>query len=123
MSLDVYLYGPESVEDCSAYEFYCPECDQPHTHHHARTIRPSLYDNNITHNLGKMAKEAGVYDLVWRPDEHGVTKAGQLIDVLRTGITLLKSDPKRFEKLNASNGWGMYQHFVPFLEQYLEVSR
>jgi hypothetical protein len=121
MSLDVYLYGTEFVEDCSHYEFYCPDCDQPHTHHHARAIRPRLYEANITHNLGLMAKEAGVYDLVWRPEEHGVTKAGQLIDVLRTGIPLIKKYPKRFEKLNASNGLGMYHHFVPFLDKYLEA--
>jgi hypothetical protein len=42
-----------------------------------------------------------------------------LIEPLRAGLELLKSDPTRFEKHNSSNGWGMYAHFVPFVEQYL----
>jgi hypothetical protein len=92
-----------------------------HTHHHAKKVRPGLYEASITHNLVNMATEAGVYDLVWRPDEHGVTKAGQLIDTLRIGIALLKKYPKGFEKFNTINGWVMYQPFVPFLEQYLEA--
>ena len=80
-----------------------------------------VYSANITHNLGKMAIEAGIYDALWRPEEIGITKAAQLIEPLRTGVQLMKSDPPRFEKHNASNGWGLYEHFVPFVEKYLNV--
>ena len=79
----------------------------------------TIYDANITHNLNKMAEEAGIYKHLWRPEEIGVTKAQQLIAPLRAGLELLKADPARFEKHNASNGWGMYEHFVPFVENYL----
>ena len=79
----------------------------------------TIYDANITHNLNKMAKEAGIYEHLWRPEEIGITKAQQLIAPLRAGLELMKADPARFEKHNASNGWGMYEHFVPFVEQYL----
>ena len=79
----------------------------------------TIYDANITHNLNKMAEEAGIYKHLWRPEEIGVTKAQQLIAPLRAGLELLKAYPARFEKHNASNGWGMYEHFVPFVEQYL----
>jgi hypothetical protein len=78
-----------------------------------------VYDSNITHNLNKMADEAGIYGIVWRPEENGVEKAGQLIEPLRAAIAAMKADRARFEKHNAPNGWGMYEHFVPFLEKYL----
>jgi hypothetical protein len=81
----------------------------------------TIYDSNITHNLGAMAKEAGIYEHLWRPDEIGITKAAQLVEPLRSGLELLRSDPARFEKHNASNGWGMYKHFVPFVENYLKA--
>lgn len=80
-----------------------------------------VYDANITHNLGKMADEAGIYKHLWRPDEIGITKAEQLIEPLRVGLALLKSDPERFKKFDAENGWGLYIHFVPFVEKYLQA--
>ena len=79
----------------------------------------TIYDANITHNLNQMAKEAGIFEHLWGPEEIGVTKAKQLIEPLRAGLELMKADPARFEKYNASNGWGMYEHFGPFVEQYL----
>jgi hypothetical protein len=60
---------------------------------------------------------------LWRPEEMGITHASQLIEPLEIGLALLKSDPPRFEKHNAKNGWGMYEHFVPFVERYLEACR
>jgi hypothetical protein len=81
----------------------------------------TVYDANITHNLGKMAAEAGIYQHLWRPEEIGITKAEQLIEPLRAGLNLLKSDPGRFEKFNSPNGWGLYKHFVPFVENYLKA--
>ena len=78
-----------------------------------------VYSANITHNLGAMAKEAGIYMHLWRPEEIGLTKAGELIEPLRAGLELMKADQARFEKHNAPNGWGLYEHFVPFVEEYL----
>lgn len=66
MSLDVALYGPERDQPCRC------TCG----HEHARRERPCLYDANITHNLNRMADEAGIYEHVWRPEEIGVTTAG-----------------------------------------------
>lgn len=92
MSLDVYLTRPYPAE---------------------------VYWANITHNLNKMADAAGIYKHLWRPEEVGVTTAGQLIEPLRAGLALLKSDPARFKEYDAPNGWGIYDHFVPFVEKYL----
>lgn len=79
----------------------------------------TIYDANITHNLGEMAEQAGIYQHLWRPEVIGITKASQLIDPLQTGLALLKSDPARFEKFNSPNGWGMYADFVLLVENYL----
>jgi hypothetical protein len=81
------------------------------------------YAANITHNLGRMASEAGIYEALWRPEEIGITKASQLVEPLTKGLELLKIDPERFEKLNASNGWGKYEHFVPWVENYLNACK
>lgn len=80
-----------------------------------------VYSANITHNLVRMAAEAGLYDVLWRPDEIGVTTAEQLIEPLAKGFSLLRSDPPRFEKFNAENGWGLYKNFVPFVGNYLKA--
>lgn len=83
-------------------------------------VRPTeVYSANITHNLGAMAKEAGIYKHLWRPDEIGVTKAAQLIEPLRAGLALLQSDEARFRPFDAPNGWGRYEHLVPFVAEYL----
>jgi len=75
-----------------------------------------VFETNITHNLSRMAYEAGIYKQLWRPDGLGVKTAGELIEPLTAGLEKLKADPARFEKFNASNGWGLYEHFVPFVE-------
>lgn len=92
MSLDVYL---TQVQPCT------------------------VFDANITHNLGSMAAEAGIYKHCWRPEEIGITHARQLIEPLQTAIAAMMADPARFEKHNATNGWGLYKHFLPWLEKYL----
>jgi hypothetical protein len=80
-----------------------------------------VYSANITHNLNSMAREAGIYEQLWRPDEIGAKKASQLIEPLRAGLSLLKSDPERFKKFNPSNGWGTYEGLVTFTENYLKA--
>jgi hypothetical protein len=98
MSLDVYLEPNK-----------CPHCGRS----------DEGFSINITHNLNKMADEAGIYGIVWRPEENGITTARQLIEPLRKAIADMKADPARFDKYNASNGWGTYKHFLPWLEEYL----
>lgn len=85
------------------------------------TVRQSVYDANITHNLTDMAKAAGIYMEVWRPGEAGITKAEQLIEPLTRGIAAMRADPARFKRLDSPNGWGLYQNFLPWLERYLEA--
>jgi len=109
MSLDVYLTRPRWIS-----------YDEGKTH-----IRDDeeVYDANITHNLGSMAAEAGIYKALWRPEEIAKEKASDIIELLEIGLADLKARPEHFEKFNSSNGWGMYEHFVPFVEKYLNACK
>lgn len=80
-----------------------------------------VYSANITHNLTRMANEAGVYQALWRPEEISITKAHQLVEPLRAGLALLESDPERFAAFNPSNGWGDYAGLVSFVRDYLRA--
>lgn len=80
-----------------------------------------FFSANITHNLGGMASEAGIYQALWRPEEIGITKAGQLIEPLRAGLTEMALNPSKYEQFNASNGWGRYEDFLPWVAYYLEA--
>lgn len=87
-------------------------------------VRPTeVYTANITHNLNKMADAAGIYKYLWRPDELGIKKAQELIGPLTDGLADLKARPEFFKQFNAPNGWGMYEHFVPFVEKYLAACK
>ena len=82
-----------------------------------------VYWANITHNLGKMAYEAGIYEALWRPEEIGKIKASEIVELLEKGLADLKARPEHFVKFNSPNGWGMYERFVPFVEKYLEACK
>ena len=136
MSLDVYLRIPghkaqrstgsgifvrENGQTVEISEFewakrctdYMPSSVQP------EAGTDEVFTANITHNLVKMAEEAGIYECLWRPDELGITQAESLIKLLSEGLRKLKRDPERFLPLNPPNGWGSYDDFVPWLERYL----
>lgn len=104
MSLDVYLSMP----------VVCPHCGGT-----ISTDSIGVYDGNITHNLAPMAAKAGVYDAMWRPDEHGLKLAGQLIEPLKAGLEALRANPAEFRELNPANGWGDYDGLVRFVTNYL----
>lgn len=127
MSLDVTLYRNYHV-----------------SYDNGKTLEPQrefLYTSNITHNLGKMAAEAGLYEALWRPyqlkpgynipeDDHDAeyeyeeanpVRAHEIIDIIEKGLEDMKARPKHYEKFNSSNGWGMYHNFVPWIEEYLKA--
>jgi len=95
VSLDVYLSDPETGEE--------------------------LFSQNITHNLGKMASEAGCYQACWRPEEIGATKAADIIPHLRHAAAELASRPTHYQQFDAPNGWGLHKHFLPWVVAYLEA--
>ncbi len=109
MSLDVSLYRKYHVS------YDCGETLEEKTE--------EVYDGNITHNLGNMAREAGIYDAMWHPYDISASKAKDIIEVLEKGLKLLKSKPEYFKTFDAPNGWGIYDHFIPFVENYLNACR
>ena len=78
-----------------------------------------VFSRNITHNLNKMADAAGIYEVLWRPDENGITKAHQCIEPLSSGLLDLVRNREKYEACNSPNGWGTYEHFVPFVTDVL----
>lgn len=104
MSLDVYLYrkGFKHFDDGSTELFEDCVCDL-----------------NITHTLNKMAKELGVYEYLWKPDEIGVTRAWELIDPLEIALDKMDSDPNKYREFEPSNGWGSFEGLKGFIKAYL----
>ncbi len=80
-----------------------------------------VFASNITHNLGLMAKAAGIYEHCWHPEDIGITKAWQLIEPLRKGLAWLRANETAARRHDDSNGWGLYQDFVPWVETYLSA--
>jgi hypothetical protein len=107
MSLDIYLNPPQ--------HHTCPHCGG------TITIASDEFgfSQNITHNLGAMAEAAGLYRLLWHPEENDIVTARQLIEPLRNGIQAMRDDPAKFQAYNSLNGWGLYENFLPWLESLL----
>ena len=102
-----------------------------------------VYSSNITHNLGTMADKAGIYEALWRPhrlkegynipesdnkaewefEEQNETLAKDIVPVIEKGLSDLKARSEYFETFNSPNGWGTYEHFVPFVEDYLKACK
>lgn len=106
MSLDIYFYEQQKCPHCGL-DIGEPKC---------------VFDKNITHNLGNMAKEAGFYKELWHPEDQNTT-ARQLGDAIEAGIEKMKADPQRFKEFDASNGWGTYEQFLPWLSELLRACR
>jgi len=110
MSLDIILYGsPEPVE--------CYHCGV------TSPKAPDLFSINITHNLGGMADAAGLYAVMWRPDEMTppVKIAREAIPFLQAGLTKLRSNPDEYREMNPKNGHGSYENLEETALQYLKA--
>tara|TARA_R110000868_G_scaffold543_13_gene3980 strand:- start:1416 stop:1760 length:345 start_codon:yes stop_codon:yes gene_type:complete len=98
MSLDVYLMVPQPTY---------------------------VYESNITHNLGAMAREVKLsngmtlYAVLWRPDEQeGLRYAKDISELLDEGYNILLSDLERFKQFDPENGWGSYEGLCNFVYYY-----
>jgi len=81
-----------------------------------------VFHGHTTHNVVPMAKEAGAYHLLWRPDEVPITTAGQLTDPLLVARAVMQHDPARFAARNAPNGAGTVSDWTAFLHCVAEAS-
>lgn len=140
MSLDVYLRhaNPQTAperqaifvrRDGSTVEITREEWDAAYPGREPATVTvggdldDTVYDANITHNLGRMAEAAGIYKPLWRPEEIGISLAGDLVRPLEAGLARLEADPEKFRDLNPPNGWGSYDSLVLFVRSYLAACR
>jgi hypothetical protein len=136
MSLDVYLEVEETLLRLPAIPIREGGQVKQITREEWNTLYPGrepitmpmsttheVYWANITHNLNKMAEEAGLYEYLWRPDEIGIETAAELIEPLKAGLARLRADPDHFRQFNPSNGWGSYEALVEFVERYLHACR
>ena len=133
MSLDVYLYKNSDLSEWEAKRSASLKeagsmvglipLIEGYYEDRKPTENEIIYNDNITHNLGLMAKAAGIYQHLWRPEEIGIKKASDLIEPLSEGLTKLKSDPEFFKTFDSDNGWGVYKDFLPFVESYLNACK
>lgn len=107
MGLDVDLYKKRHVsyDNCKTWE----------------EERDVVFSAGITHNLNKMAEKAGLYKVLWRPEEVGAKTAKDIIYALDFGLKELRSNPDYYKKFNPENGWGNYDILVSFVERYLNA--
>lgn len=80
-----------------------------------------VFTANITHNLAPMAKRAFLYYPIWKPSTINIVKAELLIPRLIGGLKRLNENPQIYKNLDARNGWGTYDQFVPWIERYLNA--
>jgi len=79
-----------------------------------------VFEKNVTHNLVDMAKECGIYDCLWRPEENGFDNAGQITFPLKKGLYKLINNPDKYKLLQPSSGYGTYTGLVNFATEVLE---
>jgi len=84
----------------------------------------SVWEYNITHNVNKMAMQVQLgggltlYEVLWRPDEHGMKFACDIAEHLIKGFEILRKDPEHYKKWNPENGWGSYDGLLRFVSEY-----
>jgi hypothetical protein len=60
---------------------------------------------NITHNLNNMAKAVGLYEVLWRPENVGITTASQMIAPLEKGLEELVANLDKYKVFNPQRVW------------------
>ena len=71
---------------------------------------------NITHNVSRMWRLAGVWDALYGSDGR---RAAAYLDTLRAGLAHREAHPEEYEAMNPPNGWGSYEGAKRFLGQWI----
>lgn len=79
-----------------------------------------VVSKNITHNLGQMWKEAGIYDALYMSEGK---KAEEILPVLKEGLNKMIDDPIKYKAFDAPNGWGEYRDALPWLTELIAEIR
>lgn len=70
-----------------------------------------------------MAKAVGLYEVLWKPEEVGITTASQMIAPLEKAIDELVANPDKYKVFNPPNEYGSYEDFVSFCRLALDNCR
>jgi hypothetical protein len=136
MSLDVSLYSKTAIskkgtgvfirENGNNRELTISEIQEKYPNAEIEVLEyetDCVFQANTTHNLGKMATEAGIYYACWRPEEIEAKVAKDIITLLEKGFEDMKSKPDYYKQFDSSNGWGIYVDFLPWVEEYLKACK
>ena len=149
MSLDLYIITPEPVERTGTGVYvrengktvelktieevkqHFPDADISSIEE--RPVETNeFWHGNITHNLGKMAKEVQLvkrinaesfitlYDILWKGE---VTMKNKLllVDLLSKAVHELEDKPTKYQMFNPENGWGTYEQLLHFTKDFLKA--
>ena len=105
MSLDLSLEGRRCCSKCG-------HSDDPES--------IEFFSANITHNLNSMFEAAGLYQILWYGDGY---VAQDVIADLEAGLRDMVKRREFYETFNASNGWGKYEHALPWLRGVIAACR
>jgi len=108
MSWDIYVLDDKPTE---------VECDQCGN---KKMEYLSIWDDNITYNLSAMARECGLWHVMFNPEIAGM-KIGRLLPQLETAINQLENDPDFYKDFNPKNGWGTYEDLLKTAKEFLEI--
>ena len=95
-------------------------------------MRPTaIFDENITHNLGRMASEVKLdngltlYNILWRPDECDppLQKASDIAELLDEALGILIQEKDSLKQYNPENGWGNYYGLFELVHEYRNAAR
>jgi len=83
------------------------------------TAETEVFEANVVHNLGEMAEEAGLYKILWRPEEIDILLAKDAVPILERGLKALKENPEDFYPFAPEDKEGTYESLVKLVEDYL----
>jgi len=128
MSLDLYFYkhdvNPQEIRENISNLYEKKRAIEVEIEHLEEACEDAeLASLNITHNLCEMAKALELYEVLWHPEEIGITSAAKMIPFLEKGIKELETNPGKYKAFNPPNGWGNYEIFVNFCRSALHWCR
>jgi len=82
-----------------------------------KRMMTTIYERNITHNLGIMWSEAGIYNDLYVSDGK---KAKDIIKNLVAGQKRMLNNPDKYKALEPENKWGTYEDALIFLKDVIK---
>jgi len=106
MSLTVYLYN--EVQGIRVGEFE----------------KKYMFAANINNFIAAtIAKEAGIFNVLWHPRRNGFQYGRQIIDLLQAGLDHMQKNPEVYYAIDEKHGWGLSSEFLKWVNEYIEACK